>query len=137
MSTPFTLIDDGRVAATEATMSHGRVFIGPEELREAIGWVLKPQGLCYEDVCVPVRDAEALVTPEGLDLELVADALGRPIAIDTEAAAAALAEPAADRSDALASLEAADFTLPDLEGNLHSLSDHRGKKVLLIAYASW
>ena len=26
---------------------------------------------------------------------------------------------------------------PDLEGKLHSLSDHRGKKVLLVAYASW
>ncbi|MCH7868912.1 MAG: redoxin domain-containing protein [Myxococcales bacterium] len=37
----------------------------------------------------------------------------------------------------LAGLAAPDFSLPDLEGTLHSLSDHRGKKVLLIAYASW
>ena len=32
---------------------------------------------------------------------------------------------------------APDFTLPDLAGHMHSLSDYRGKKVLLIAYASW
>ena len=45
---------------------------------------------------------------------------------------------------AIASLEAAgasgisvDFTLPDLAGRPHRLSDHRGKKVLLVAYASW
>ena len=38
---------------------------------------------------------------------------------------------------ALDSLEAPDFSLPDLEGNLHSLTDRRGKKVLLVAYASW
>ena len=29
------------------------------------------------------------------------------------------------------------FTLPDLDGKPHSLSDYRGKKVLLVAYASW
>jgi hypothetical protein len=27
--------------------------------------------------------------------------------------------------------------LPDLDGNLHRLSDYRGKKVLLSAWASW
>ena len=32
---------------------------------------------------------------------------------------------------------APDFSLPDLAGRLHTLSDYRGKKVLLIAYASW
>jgi peroxiredoxin len=44
---------------------------------------------------------------------------------------------AAARSDALRSLEAPDFTLPDLEGRRHSLSDQRGKKVLLVTWASW
>ena len=37
----------------------------------------------------------------------------------------------------LASLEAPDFTLPDLDGNLHSLSNYRGRKVLLATYGSW
>ncbi len=36
-----------------------------------------------------------------------------------------------------ATLEAPDFELPDLSGKMHRLSQHRGKKVLLIAYASW
>ena len=43
----------------------------------------------------------------------------------------------AERCGRLASLEAPDFELPDLAGRLHRLSDQRGKKVLLIAYASW
>ena len=30
-----------------------------------------------------------------------------------------------------------DIRLPDLDGRLHSLSEHRGRKALLIAYASW
>jgi peroxiredoxin len=32
---------------------------------------------------------------------------------------------------------APDFTLPDLDGRMHSLSDYRGKKVFLLAWASW
>ncbi len=30
-----------------------------------------------------------------------------------------------------------DFELPDLAGRMHTLVEHRGKKVLFIAYASW
>ena len=44
---------------------------------------------------------------------------------------------AAEQNSYLASLEAPNFTLPDLNGNLHSLSDFRGKKVLLVTWASW
>ena len=42
-----------------------------------------------------------------------------------------------DQRRQLASLEAPDFTLPDLDGKLHSLSDFRGKKVFLVTWASW
>ena len=48
-----------------------------------------------------------------------------------------LGEAAADRGASLASLEAPDFTLPDITGKLHSLSDFRGKKVFLATWASW
>jgi peroxiredoxin len=34
-------------------------------------------------------------------------------------------------------LDAPDFTLPDLTGAEHALSEHRGKKVLLATWASW
>ena len=37
----------------------------------------------------------------------------------------------------LRSGEAPDFALPDLSGRMHRLSDYRGKKVLLYAWASW
>jgi hypothetical protein len=35
------------------------------------------------------------------------------------------------------SLVAPDFKLPDMNGKLHSLRDFRGKKVLLLTWASW
>jgi hypothetical protein len=74
---------------------------------------------------------------EGAEALKRAEAEGRPVAVDPEEGAAYLGVPARARAAALASLEAPDFTLPDLNGRLHSLSEHRGKKVLLVAYASW
>jgi len=33
--------------------------------------------------------------------------------------------------------QAPDFALPDLAGRTHTLAEHRGKKILLVAWASW
>jgi hypothetical protein len=74
---------------------------------------------------------------DGVGLVERAQAAGRPAAVDGEAGAAYLGVSAPERGRQLASLEAPDFTLPDLAGRLHSLSDHRGKKVFLVTYGSW
>ena len=42
-----------------------------------------------------------------------------------------------DQRQQLSSLQAPDFTLPDLQGKPHRLSDFRGKKILLVTWASW
>jgi hypothetical protein len=137
MTQAFTLIDDGHAREVQATLEGGRVRLSRAEMERALGWHLESQGLCQGSTCIPVRDAASLETDAGLDLEELARLLDRPLALDAESGAAALAESAASRTGALASLEAPDFTLPDLEGKPHTLSDYRGKKVLLIAYASW
>ena len=62
---------------------------------------------------------------------------GRPVALDKAERAGYLGVSAEERGRRLASLEAPDFTLPDLDGRLHSLSDRRGVKVFLVAYGSW
>ena len=81
--------------------------------------------------------ATVVAETEGPAAAKRAEAVGRPVAIDLDERAAYLGVSAAERAKALASLEAPDFTLPDLDGRMHSLSQHRGKKVLLVAYASW
>ena len=74
---------------------------------------------------------------DGAALAKRAETAGRPVAVDLDERVAYLGVSAAERAKALASLEAPDFTLPDLDGRHHSLSQYRGKKVLLVAYASW
>jgi hypothetical protein len=81
----------------------------------------------------------ALGLPAGreADLDEAAARLDRPLAVDREERAAFLGVSARARAERLRSLEAPDFALPDLDGRLHTLAEHRGAKVFLIAYASW
>lgn len=137
MSEAFTLLHPEGRADVRAHVDGQRVFVAPEAVRDALGWKLEDEGLCRGDVCVPVRNREALVGAAGLDLAELGQVLGLPVALDAVAGAAAVGTPDAARAEALDRLEAPDFRLPDLSGKLHTLSEHRGKKVLLIAYASW
>jgi hypothetical protein len=134
---PFTVIDDGRPMRTTASVSQGRVRLPAAAVGAALGWELKPQGLCKREQCVPVSARADLVTDAGVDLAAFAEVLSRPLAIDLEECVAYLGIAAVERSAQLASLQAPDFKLPDLTGRQHALSDYRGKKVLLVAYASW
>jgi hypothetical protein len=137
MPESFTLIDGDHVATVFATVTGASVRLAPDALRDATGWQLKPQGLCQGDVCVPVRDRAALADASGVDLAAFARALDRPLALDVAERVAALGTSAQERGARMATLEAPDFELPDLHGRRHRLSHHRGKKALLIAYASW
>jgi hypothetical protein len=132
----LSLIDDGHAVEVAARYRDG-VRLRAADLPAALGWELKPEGLCRAGICVPVRNATDLVDADGVDLAALARLLGRPLALDVEERAAYLGTAAAERAAQLATLQAPDFTLPDLAGRPHSLSEQRGKKVLLVAYASW
>ena len=63
--------------------------------------------------------------------------LGAPVVHDEAATHWSLGEPPASGMLPFGPVEAPDFTLPDATGQQHSLSDYRGQKVLLAAWASW
>ena len=109
------------------------------DLERATGWTLKPQGLCRDEVCTVIApsDREQLIDGEAVCASRLWESLGRPVLHDEGRSVWMLGEAAADRSRTLESLEAPDFTLPDVTGVLHSLSDFRGKKVFLATWASW
>jgi hypothetical protein len=133
----LTLIDAGRPLTVDAAVHGDAIRLSPGVLERALGWELKPEGLCREGMCVPVRDRAALVHEDGVDLAALARLLDRPLALEAEDGVAALGASATERANRLASGEAPDFTLPDLQGQPHSLRDQRGRKTLLIAWASW
>ena len=111
--------------------------IDRDRLPDALGWELKPEGLCRDHVCVPVRDQSTIAVNGSLDLAAVAAALGRPSVVDTDVGIVAVALPAEQRRQAIDGLTAPAFTLADLDGADHSLEEWRGRKKLLVAFASW
>ena len=131
-----TILSDD-VGTVEATAHDGQLLIDPADLPSALGWELKPEGLCQGSVCVPVRDAAALFRDDKLDVAAVAAALGRPAIVDAPVGIAAVALAAERRQQALDGLRAPSFTLPGLDGVAHQLQEWRGDKKLLVAFASW
>jgi hypothetical protein len=127
---------------TARSSGDGRVLVDAAALAEATGWQLKPEGLCRGDVCVPVRDPRALGDAGGLDVAEVAQALGRPLVVDAVRGVAALGEAADDVASSMASLQAPDVVVADLDGHpvsLHDVaaSDLGRRKRLLLAWSSW
>lgn len=135
MPTTLTLLHDGR-ADQVPVADLSRPAIHHDTLEGTLGWELRPEGFCQGSVCIPV-DQDSLAGKGGLDLRSIAGALQRPLVTEGKHGVAALGASHHARGETLDSLEAPDFTLPDLDGQMHSLSDQRGKKVLLVAYASW
>jgi peroxiredoxin len=129
-----TVITD-EARTTEGEEVDGAVLIDPAYLPSAIGWELKPEGLCRGDVCVPVRDHSSLYEGERVVLARIAAALDRPYLF--EDGIAVLGEPRHVRRQASHDLQAPDFALPDLDGRVHRLQEWHGKKKLLVTFATW
>ena len=104
------------------------------DLPPATGWEVRPEGVCAGDTCVPLPAGATWSDDEEFNLSAFARHLGLAEAADADEGVAAFV--AAEASAGTGSVQAPDFTLPDLDGNLHSLSDHRGKKVVLLTWAS-
>jgi hypothetical protein len=114
------------------------LWLSPADLMRATGFELKPEGLCRDAICVPVpKGRHAFATDDAIDVVGFWHHLGHPIAHDETRTVWALGPGAGARRQALESLEAPDFTLPDLDGRPHALSDYRGRKVFLVSWASW
>ncbi len=106
------------------------------DLGTATGWMLKPEGLCRDETCVPLL-GRAVERPDGrIDLVEWAAALGLALAVDAEHRVAALVH-GADRPAASVGDLAPDLDLPDLDGTTRSFGALAGRKRVLVTWASW
>jgi len=125
-----------------AAADRDRLWIPLDDLERSTGWTAKFEGLCCGESCVPVPPARKAdwIDDAGRRLDFAAFAayLGHAACRDAERGIWAFGPPA-DRGAATGSgpVMAPDVQLPDLDGKLHSLSDYRGKKVLLYCWSSW
>lgn len=100
---------------------------------------MRKEGLCRGDICVPVPSAETdkFVRDGAINLPTFWRHMKKPFAKNDNGNVWVFGEASGVRAAALETLEAPNFSLPDLTGNSHSLVDYRGKKVLLATWASW
>jgi AhpC/TSA family len=128
---------ESRLAQAQA--SGDSLWLHRSEVEQATGWSWKPEGLCQADTCVPIPPSSAakMVRGDTIDVAAIWQHMGNPVVHDSAGATWVLGTGAAQRAEALTSLQAPDFTLPDLSGQMHRLSDYRGKKVFLATWASW
>lgn len=130
----WTLLDEQTPRPVEVVEHSSGLAIEPGVL----GWEAKTEGLCRDEVCIPLPGDVSDRTEDGLiDVDVLARLLDRPVAIDTSERVLAFAASPNERAAALRSGQAPDFELPDVDGVLHRLSDHQGRKIVLYAYASW
>jgi len=108
--------------------------VRPESFADSTGWDPKPQGLCRGEVCVPAPGS--LRDDGSLDVEVAASRLGMPLVHDPDHGIWALG-PATVSGRSLETAAAADPTLVDRDGNPFRLSALHGRKVLLVAWASY
>jgi hypothetical protein len=72
-----------------------------------------------------------------LNLAALARQRNQPTVHDDAYAVWCFGEAVNARDNAWQSLQAPDFTLPDLDGQWHALAEYRGRKILLVSWASW
>jgi hypothetical protein len=93
------------------------------------GWAIKAEGACQGDLCVPLGGA-------AFDLVAVADRLRMPLVQDSQSALWALG-PSSVGGRALATAQAPELVLPDLDGRPFALSSLLGQRVVVVAWAAY
>ncbi len=141
---PVTVLFDDRVIEVERTLPDADdLWVMPADLPRVNGFELKPEGACLDELCVPVRqdrDSELFVTRGGqgwFNVTGLARKLEQAYAVDHDHRVWSLGQMPVTRTRFLNAAVAPDFELPNRDGELVRLSDFRGKKVLVVTWASW
>jgi hypothetical protein len=132
-----TVLTEHGVAEVEAVITDATVWVAAADLDRLLGWHLRPEGMCRGDVCIPVRDREAIENKNGADLVALAGLTGAPVVVAADENVVAIGVARDRRSEALVGRQASDFELPDLDGTPHRLSQYDGRRRLLVAFATW
>ncbi len=138
----ITLLAEERVHEdVEGLVAAGHLWLSEAAMKDVAGFELKPEGLCRDDLCIPVpQDGSWERVRDGvkfIDLSAFADQIGQALVRDEGREVWSLAQAPVFRGLELEMGLAPDFQLPDREGRPVRLSDFRGKKVLILTWASW
>ncbi len=127
------LYGDKSVDVVPGRAGSNDLWVQAAELEGINGFELKPQGACREDVCIPV--GKTLRQGKLFNLSGFAHQVHQPVVADS--GVWSFGDIPLLRSSFVESRIAPDFAVPDRKGRVVHLSDFRGKKVLIVTWASW
>ena len=119
----------------DPTHSPDVLWVRKTDLPRINDFVLKPQGACRADLCIPV--SKDMTRGAYFNLTAFARKVGQAVVVDRAARVWSFGEIPVLRGQFVNSRIAPDFAVPDRKGRLVRLSDFRGKKVLVVTWASW
>ncbi len=126
-----------------ALINGSELWVTPEDLTKINGLVLKPEGACLGDLCIPLSEdaRQKLLSTEGgkeyFNLTAFAAQQEQAVVADIEAKVWSFGVVPPVEQMQLQDGTAPDFALANRKGETVRLSDYRGKKVLLLTWASW
>ena|SRR5258707_2985052 len=131
---PTTVLYDDRAVAVEKTRPDAKdLWVRAAELPRINQFEVKPQGACRADLCIPL--AKELKSGEWFNLTGFARRIRQSYVADS--GVWSFGEIPVVRGDFYQSRIAPDFAVPDRTGRVVHLSDFRGKKTLVVTWASW
>jgi hypothetical protein len=111
------------------------LWISKRDLPRINGFELKPQGACRADLCIPIP--KTLVRGDYFNLTAFAKKAGQAVVAEPGARVWSFGEMQALGGGLANSRIAPDFEVPDRLGRPVHLAGFRGKKALVITWASW
>ena len=133
------LYDDRAVAldrvGLDPARDAGALWIRTHDLPRVNGFELKPQGACRADLCIPIPTDMA--RGEYFNLTAFARKVGQPVVAEPAARVWSFGEMQVLGGGIASSRVAPDFAVPDRLGRPVHLAGFRGKKALVVTWASW
>ena len=127
------LYDDRTVKLDQIRPDPEDLWVRSADLPRINDFTLKPQGACRADMCIPVP--KELKSGPWFNLTGFARRLHQASVNDS--VVWSFGELPVVRGDFYRSRIAPDFAVPDRKGRIVHLSDFRGKRVLVVTWASW
>ncbi len=125
---------------TQALVDDG-LWVTPSDLTRINGFEIKPEGACFEALCIPLKEDSGLLKQEGeqrwFNLSAFAGLLEQPCVADPESRVWCFGEIPEKRQGMINDAMAPDFELVDRQGEVVRMSDYKGKKALIITWSSW
>lgn len=131
-----TVLYDGRAIVVDRTSVEGEaLWVQKADLPSINGFELKPQGACRDEICIPIP--RPMMRGTQFNLTAFAQRIGQRVVADPAMRVWSFGEIPVVRGAFLESRMAPDFSVPDRKGRLVRLSQFKGKKALVVTWASW